>query len=60
MDFIELGVPLGSVLIYRDGVAQATVTSPKSVLFEGRHHGDPQGPRQAGGLPVAASAVLDV
>lgn len=35
MDFIELGVPLGSVLIYRDGVAQATVTSPKSVLFEG-------------------------
>lgn len=35
MDFVELGVPMGSVLFYRDGVVQATVTSPKSVLFDG-------------------------
>lgn len=35
MDFVELGVPLGSVLVYRDGAAQATVLSPKLVLFNG-------------------------
>jgi hypothetical protein len=35
MDFFELGIPLGSVLIYRDGVAQATVHSARSVVFNG-------------------------
>jgi len=35
MDFVELGVPLGSVLVYRDGIAQATVLTPKTVIFEG-------------------------
>ncbi len=35
MDFVELGVPIGSVLFYRDGIAQATVASSKSVIFEG-------------------------
>lgn len=33
MDFVELGIPIGSVLVYRDGVAQATVTNAKSVRF---------------------------
>jgi hypothetical protein len=35
MDFVELGVPLGSVLVYRDGSTQATVLSPKLVRFNG-------------------------
>lgn len=35
MDFFELGIPLGSVLVYRDGTTQATVQSAKSVLFAG-------------------------
>lgn len=35
MDFVELAVPLGSVLVYRDGASQVTVHSPKTVLFAG-------------------------
>lgn len=35
MDFFELGIPLGSVLVYRDGAAQAIVQSAKSVVFDG-------------------------
>lgn len=35
MDFVELGVPIGSVLVYREGDHQVTVCGPKSVVFEG-------------------------
>jgi hypothetical protein len=33
MDFIELGVPIGAVLIYNDGTTQAAVKTSKTVLF---------------------------
>ena len=35
MDFAELGIPNGSVLVYKDGSAQAIVVAPKLVLFNG-------------------------
>lgn len=35
MDFSELGIPVGAVLIYREGDHQATVNGPKSVIFQG-------------------------
>ena len=33
MDFAELNIPTGSVLVYKDGNAQVTVSAPKLVLF---------------------------
>ena len=35
MDFAELGIPVGSVLVFRDGNMQAIVHSARTVLFEG-------------------------
>lgn len=35
MDFSELGIPIGSVLVYVDGDHQATVCGPKTVRFQG-------------------------
>ncbi len=36
MDFVELGIPIGSVLVYREGDHQATVCGSKTVIFEGQ------------------------
>lgn len=35
MDFLELGVPIGAVLVYRDGSSQATVRTARLVSFQG-------------------------
>lgn len=35
MDFVELGIPVGSVLVHREGDHQVTVCGPKLVLFQG-------------------------
>jgi hypothetical protein len=35
MDFSELDIQLGSVLVYKDGTTQATVSAPKLVTFNG-------------------------
>lgn len=35
MDFVELGVPIGSVLVYCEGDQQATVCGPRTVVFQG-------------------------
>jgi hypothetical protein len=36
MNFHELGIPSGSVLVFKDGSRQATVASEKKVMFEGQ------------------------
>ncbi|MDO5653697.1 MAG: GIY-YIG nuclease family protein [Brachymonas sp.] len=36
MDYVQIGVPIGSVLVYEDGSAQATVQSTRTVLFDGK------------------------
>jgi len=51
MDFIELGVPLGSVLVYRDGVAQATVVSHRLVSFGGEECSLTMATRKVQGKP---------
>lgn len=51
MDFIELGIPVGSVLVYRDGAAQATVVSPKVVFFEGNECSLTMATRRVQGKP---------
>ena len=35
MDFVELGIPVGSVLVHRNGTTQVTVVAPKLVMFNG-------------------------
>ena len=35
MDFVELGIPVGSVLVFKDNSAQAVVSGSKLVTFEG-------------------------
>ncbi len=51
MDFIELGVPLGSVLVYRDGTTQATVLTPKTVLFRDKECSLTMATRKVQGKP---------
>ena len=51
MDFVELGIPVGSVLVYRDGVAQATIISSKAVVFDGRECSLTMATRRVQGKP---------
>jgi len=51
MDFVELGVPLGTVLVYRDGRTQATVLTSKTVLFEGNECSLTMATRKVQGKP---------
>lgn len=51
MNFHELGIPSGSVLVFKDGSRQATVTSEKKVMFEGQECSLSAATRVVLGLP---------
>ena len=51
MDFVELGVPPGSVLVYRDGSVQASVVSSRYVLFNGNECSLTMATRRVQGKP---------
>jgi hypothetical protein len=35
MNFSEMGIPVGSVLIYEDGVTEATVKNHREIIYKG-------------------------
>ncbi|MBD8049076.1 GIY-YIG nuclease family protein [Limnohabitans radicicola] len=51
MNFHELGIPSGSVLVFKDGSRQATVASEKKVMFEGQECSLSAATRVVLGLP---------
>lgn len=51
MKFYEIGIPEGSVLISRDGAAEATVVSDRKVLFQGEVQSLTSATRKVLGLP---------
>jgi hypothetical protein len=51
MDFTELGIQVGSVLIYREGDHQVTVCGPKSIIFQGTECSLTMATRKVKGLP---------
>ena len=51
MDYIELGIPIGSVLMYRDGQAQVTVVGSRMVLFDGHECSLTMATRKVQGKP---------
>ncbi|NVM80003.1 hypothetical protein FHW83_005847 [Duganella sp. SG902] len=51
MDFIELGIPLGAVLIYLEGEYEATVCGPKLVMFQETPCSLTMATRKVKGLP---------
>ena len=51
MDFVELGIPIGSVLVAVDGGAQATVVDAKRVEFRGEECSLSAATRKLFGLP---------
>jgi hypothetical protein len=51
MDFIELGVPIGAVLVYRDGATQVTVQTSKTVLFNDKECSLTMATRKVQGKP---------
>lgn len=51
MDFAELGIPNGSVLIYKDGLTQVTVCAAKLVQFNGNQCSLTAATRKVMGLP---------
>ena len=51
MNFHELGIPSGTVLVFKDGSRQATVASDKKVMFEGQECSLSAATRVVLGLP---------
>ncbi len=51
MDFVELGIPVGAVLISKDGAAHVTVCAPKLVVYEGTQCSLTAATRKVLGLP---------
>jgi len=51
MDFTELGIPVGAVLVSKDGTAQAVVCGPRLVVFGGAQCSLTAATRKVLGLP---------
>lgn len=52
MDFVELGIPIGTILVFKDDTAaQVTVTAPKLVKFNGEDCSLTAATRKVLGLP---------
>lgn len=51
MDFVELGIPLGSILVYIEGNHQVTVCGPKTVTFQEQQCSLTMATRKIKGLP---------